>query len=341
MNQQLVEQISKDRSIRRVLTGKSHYLFFNLFLSHYAQYDPAFFHNEMFALTEGKDRLVAVMAFRGSGKSTVMNLSYALWAILGIQEKKFVLIISKTQSQAKSHFLNIKRELESNALLKSDMGPFSVDGDEWGMHSLVIPHLEAKIVCACRDQGVRGMRHGTRRPDLIICDDVEDSVSVKAAEEREATYRWFMDEVFPAGEKNTKIVVLGNLLHGNSFMMRLKKMIEEEKIDGVFRAYPLLDDDGRILWPERFPNSEAIRVLKQSALDETTWEEEYLLRTSQGEDSMPCRMVWDPNAKRRKYDWDEKKFPPRFFKSYRISAPVIRPSITIIMWLGDKDKPRP
>ena len=79
-------------------------------MSHYIIYPFAQFHREMLSLTEEINlRLLVLIAFRGSGKSTLMSLSYPIWAILGVQQKKFVLIVSQTQSQARLHLANIKR----------------------------------------------------------------------------------------------------------------------------------------------------------------------------------------------------------------------------------------
>ena len=59
------------------------------------EYPFAPFHNEMFKLAEDQNiKVLVVMAFRGSAKSTILNLAYILWSILGVQQKKFVVIIS-------------------------------------------------------------------------------------------------------------------------------------------------------------------------------------------------------------------------------------------------------
>ena len=57
-------------------------------------------------------------------KSTIITMSYPIWTILGEQQKRFVLILCQTRVQAKQHMVNLKRELESNTLLKNDLGAF-------------------------------------------------------------------------------------------------------------------------------------------------------------------------------------------------------------------------
>ncbi|OGL65776.1 hypothetical protein A2753_02815 [Candidatus Uhrbacteria bacterium RIFCSPHIGHO2_01_FULL_47_11] len=233
----------------------------------------------MFAFTEDESvKNLVVVAFRGSGKSTIMTLSYPIWAILGKQQKKFVVILGQTQRQARQHLVNLKQELERNKLLRTDLGPFKEQEDEWGSYSLVIPRYGARITAASSEQSIRGLRHGPYRPDLIIADDVEDLTSVKTREGRDKIHQWFTGDVIPAGDKNTRIVVVGNLLHEDSLIMRLCASITEGKFDGAFKDYPLLDESGRCLWPGKFPTKEAVEAIKRSIGNESAWQREYLLR---------------------------------------------------------------
>lgn len=125
LNENELIEIKKKRSVRKALAKNSHFWFFTIYFSHYISYPFAQFHNEMFSITEDINLKMAVLvAFRGSSKSTIMSLSYPIWAITGCQQKKFVLIVSQTQSQARLHLSNIKRELETNELLKMILVPF-------------------------------------------------------------------------------------------------------------------------------------------------------------------------------------------------------------------------
>lgn len=241
----LLEEIINDRLVRTTITRASHEWFFTIYLSHYVQNPSAPFHEELFALTEDPDlKFLCVVAFRGSGKSTIFTTSYALWSMLGQQEKRFVLICCQTRVQAKQHMMNLRQELENNALLKDDLGPFQEEHDEWGSASLVFSQTKARISVASTEQSIRGFRNQQYRPDVIICDDVEDIASTKTQEGRDKTHQWFTSEVIPGGDIETKIIVVGNLLHEDSLLMRLKNDIETGKRKGEFREYPLINADG-------------------------------------------------------------------------------------------------
>ncbi|MBT5823818.1 hypothetical protein HOH67_01675, partial [Candidatus Peregrinibacteria bacterium] len=166
-----LNDLIQDQKTRRELTYGSHFLFFHTYFSHYIDCKTADFQKEMFSLTEDMSvKSIVIVAFRGSGKSTIMNMSFPLWSILGKPQCKYVIIVGLTQGQAKRHLKNIKQELENNQLLKADLGPFNEIENDWSSYTLEIPELGARITAVSIDQSIRGTRHGSHRPDLIICD---------------------------------------------------------------------------------------------------------------------------------------------------------------------------
>ena len=279
MNKDLLESLSNDRSVRRAVTRESHLMFFHVYFPKYVKYEIAEFQKDIFRITEDQsNKLACIVAFRGSGKSTLVTFSYSLWSILGVQQKKFVLIICKTQAQAKQHMTNLRHELENNKLLRSDLGPFQEEtGGEWAMSSIVFKNTNARITIASTDQSIRGIRHHEHRPDVIILDDVEDLNSTKTLEGRNKVFDWFTREIIPLGDLGTRILLIGNLLHEDSLMMRLKKKILHKELNGVFHWFPLVDEDNKCLWPGKFDSPEKIEDLRKNVANELAWQQEYLL----------------------------------------------------------------
>lgn len=276
--QKMTEDIIKDKQLRRAISQKSHFWFFHIYCNEYIKHETAPFQKEMLTLTEDDNiKNLIIVAFRGSAKSTIMTMSYPIWSIIGKQQKKFVLILSQTQQQARQHLANIKREFEANEMLKEELGPFRQE-DEWSTSSLILPNFGAKIMAASAEQSIRGIKFGPHRPQLIICDDVEDMNSVKTYEGREKTYKWFTGEVLPLGDKDTKIITVGNLLHKDSLVMRLKDNINNNKLEATFKAYPIIDNDSKALWSGKFINQADIEKLKREIGDEVSWQREYMLR---------------------------------------------------------------
>jgi len=285
-NQTLQNKLFTDKQIRAEITSQSHQWFFSTYFPEYITHATADLHRDLFAITEDESiPLAVIVAFRGSAKSTIMTMSYPIWAIIGKQQKKFVVIASQTQYQAKVHLMNIKRELESNELLRNDLGPFEEQREEWGSTSLYIPKYNARITAISTEQSVRGIRHGAKRPDLIIADDVEDMASVKTREGRNSTFDWYTGEIIPAGDTSTKRIAVGNLLHEDSLLMRLKERIENDEIDGIYREYPIVKDD-KCLWPGKYPDKASLNRLRRSTGNKISWEREYMLRIVADEDQV-------------------------------------------------------
>lgn len=287
----LFERMMTDRSVRAAVCSESHYAFFHFYLAHAVNYDTAAFQREMFKLSEDESlQKLFIVAFRGSGKSTIFTTSYPLWAIMGKQQKKFVLIPCDTLQQAKIQMGNIKQELEGNELLKNDMGPFEEDSTEWGAYSIVFKNFNARILVVSTESSIRGIRHGRHRPDLIICDDVELTASVRTKEGRDKIYRWLKRDVIPAGEfRETRLVIVGNLLHEDSLLMRLKREVKNGEINGIFKAYPLIDKNGRCAWPDKYKTEQDLLEQEKEVGNKNAWLREYLLKIVPEDDQVITR----------------------------------------------------
>lgn len=290
-----MRKILQNKKLRQRLAYEDPMWFSLIYLRHHFEYSFAPFHLEIFQLMKDpKYELIVIMAFRGSGKSTLMNMVNVLWSILGKPQKKFAVIVSQTQEQSKNHFANIKDELLSNALLREDFGPYTEDEKEWKKMSLDLIYHESKIQSVSWETGIRGIKYGSIRPDLIICDDLEDSSAGIDKIKRDELYARFVSEVLPLGSKNTRIIVLGNLICDESLLMRLKSDIENDRQEGIFRAYPIIDNDCRILWPERYGNIEKIKEL-QKRFPLAIWAREFVLKSlsSSKDGKMPKIIIQD------------------------------------------------
>ncbi len=223
-----------DPAVRAGMAWNSFSLYFDLYYPEYREYDTAEFQYEMFSIGEDQNLKLAVVAgFRNSGKSTILSEACAVWSILGKPQKKFVLLLGQTVPKARQALANIRNKLQRTKLLHDDLGPFKQD-DTWGLDSIVLPKFGARITAASIEQSIRGFRHNQHRPDLVIADDLEDFESVKTAEGREKPWEWFNREVKPAGNDSVKFIVLGNVLHQDSFIKRLESAIAGG-MDGMYR----------------------------------------------------------------------------------------------------------
>jgi predicted phage terminase large subunit-like protein len=309
----ILNKIFRDKRARQEIVKKWLEIFFAFYFHHYLKYETASFQEEIFHILEdGTNRLFVLVAFRGSAKSTIVTTAYVLWSILGVQQKKFIIIHGQTEQKARQYLMNIKYELENNDLLKKDLGPFEEEKNQWGATALIIRKLNAKIMISSTEQSIRGIRHGEHRPDLIILDDVEDTNSVRTQEGRDKTFNWLTGEVIPAGSKEkTRIIAVGNLLHEDSLLKRLQQKIENGEMDGLYREYPIIDLEGNPLWPGKYPTSEDIEIEKRRVASNIAWAREYLLKI----------ISTDEQIIQREWIKTYRELPPlRFFGYHAVSV---------------------
>lgn len=287
-NQEMdIKQITSNQKLRRQLAINSFYWFFHIYLHDYVRFKTADFQKEIIGIAEDQNLKNAfIVAFRGSAKSTLATLALPLWSIVGKHKKNFIIIISQTQSQAKLILSNIRRELETNQLFIKDFGRLSTDpaNSEWNSSTIVLGKSGIRISVYSTGESIRGIRHLSTRPDLIIGDDLEDLASVKNKDMRNQNFDWFTGEVMPLGDRDTKLIVIGNLLHEDSLMMKIKNGILNRTLDGKFFEYPLVSADNQIAWPGKYPTQIEIDEERRKIGNDIAWYREYLLQILPPED---------------------------------------------------------
>ena len=159
----------------------------------------------------------AVAAPRGHAKSTVMSLKNVLHAAL-YGYKRYILLVSDTETQAAGFLDAIKNELEYNEAILRDFGPQA--GKTWKTSSALLQN-GCRIDAVGSGQKLRGRRHYQRRPDLILCDDIENDEGVRTAEQRQKTADWFWKAVCKSGDRFTDILFIGTILHHDSLLSNL------------------------------------------------------------------------------------------------------------------------
>jgi predicted phage terminase large subunit-like protein len=247
--------------------------FTHLYLSHYIQYQTPDFHWQIYKdLSNDEVGFIEILGFRGSAKSTIASLAMPLWAAV-TGKKDFIILISDSFPQAKIHIANIIHELNSNELLNKDFGPFQ-GKDEWQATSIILKK-KTRILARSRGQKIRGLRHLQHRPDLVICDDIENIEAVRTIDQRNKTEEWFLSDVVPAVNSDSgKLIVIGSLLHTDSLIARLRKQIINDKT-GIIREYPLIKNE-KSIWETRFDSKEIEKV--KHRVGQRFFLREYLLK---------------------------------------------------------------
>lgn len=278
VSQKILDQIYLSREFRKELADNDMFWFFSIYFARYIQYRTAEFQREIISLVSDENiKIAAITAFRNSAKSTLCSLVLPIWAIVGKWQKKYVVIVCQTQARARETLANIRAELEMMGILVGDYQPREGKTDKWSEDTIIIPKYGAKISVISISESIRGLRYLQYRPDLIINDDLEDVPSCQNNESRKKLWQFVNGELIPAGDRNTKYVFIGNKVHNDSLMMKLKNAIESGKMKGVYKEYALIDKNEKIAWPGKFPDMKAIEDLKSNYASEIDFLREQML----------------------------------------------------------------
>lgn len=245
-----------------------------IYLGHYFDKEPAKFHRQLVEILEAEaEEAVGVIGFRGSAKSTFCSFAYPLWCAI-FKKYNFIILINDTVQQVKLNIANIKAEIEENEFIKEDFPHvLNTNANKWTETELKIGK-DIFILGKSRGQKIRGLRFRQWRPQLIIIDDPEDYEWTRKKANRDKTERWLNSEVVPAQEEfKCKMIVIGNLLHKDALMGRIKKR-------GTFKMFEfsLLDAQGNITWKGKYPDMDAVNKQKDKVSNSVIWQREYLLK---------------------------------------------------------------
>ncbi len=161
----------------------------------------------------------AIEAPRGHAKSTTFTFKDSIHAAV-YAYKHYEIILSDSSEQAEGFLADIKTELEENAALREDFG--DLEGRIW-KSSVILLANGVKIEAIGSGKKIRGRRHKQWRPDLIVCDDLENDENVHTLEQRKKLLNWYYKAVSKAGDTYTDIVYIGTLLHYDALLANVAK----------------------------------------------------------------------------------------------------------------------
>lgn len=233
----------KDRQ-NRILKAKDDFRFFVLtYLSHHLgeiKKETSFFrmwvYNELPSILV-KTNKIEIKAYRGAAKTTLVSRLLTLWQILN-GNKRYAIIISSTLDLAKEGIDLLKTELEDNANLIHDFNikPFNVWSSE--EISFMIDNVACKIKSFGAGKKIRGTNFLSIRPDLIICDDIENDENIESKSQRDKLYKWFNKAILKLPSRlnpSYNVIIVGTTLHYDSLLKRIEK-----RSDFVGYNFPLI-----------------------------------------------------------------------------------------------------
>jgi predicted phage terminase large subunit-like protein len=213
---------------------------------------PAKFHQELYELLL-TEQFAAVAAPREHAKSTIVSLIFPVYCICE-KLRRFIVLISDSQPQARLLLGAVKAELEDNDKLRTDYGDLVPHGDgaKWAEEDIVTT-TGIRVSARGAGQSLRGLRQRAARPDLVIVDDLENDEAVENPESRKKLMQWFKRAVLNLG-KSCQFLVIGTILHHDSLLANLLKPDAFKRF--VKQVYQAVDEawtEASVLWPARWP----------------------------------------------------------------------------------------
>lgn len=242
------------------------------------------FHRIMWDYFCSDDKQVAVSAPRGHAKSTAGTHAYVLASIL-FRDQDYVLVVSDTVTQAVQFLGDIKRELAENDDLRSLFGveEFLKDTEDDLIVRFDDGH-QARVQARGSEQKVRGLKWCSKRPGLIVGDDLENDEIVMNRDRRTKFKRWFFGALVPCKSDIGKIRLVGTILHLDSLLENLmpefqlgpsrqKHLVRTELSEAAtiklpwksikFRAHN--EDMTKLLWPGKKSKEEFTAIRENYA----------------------------------------------------------------------------
>jgi predicted phage terminase large subunit-like protein len=257
------------------------------------------FHKECWDLCCSDEKFVAIAAPRGHAKSTAVTLGYGLATLL-FRQRKFMLLVSDTESQSALFLGTFKQELQDNTEL---IDLFGIKRNENGQVKF-IKDSETDIIVECEDghrfriiakgaeQKLRGLIWNGSRPDIIMCDDMENDELVMNKDRRDKMRRWFKGALLPCRSDDGIVRIVGTILHMDSLLERLMPNESDKTThrDGLktystrksmwkavkYRAHN--EDFSELLWESKKSAAEFKLLYEEAVKDGTTdiYSQEYL-----------------------------------------------------------------
>lgn len=223
------------------------------------------FHRQGWELYCSDHPQVDLVAPRDHAKSTAFTFDYVL-AEVCFRSSDYVILIGSTEDMAAEQLSNIREELLENEDLRAEFGIVEFEQDS--KIDIIVRCDDGhrfRILARGGEQKIRGKMWKGKRPNLIVCDDMEDDEQVESRDRRMKFRRWFFRAAKQALSRTGKIRVHGTILNEDSLLARLQKNKTWKSL--YFKAHQSFDDFSNRLWPAAW-SVERLKARRQEFIED-------------------------------------------------------------------------
>lgn len=190
---------------------------------------------------------LAIAAARGHSKSGKFSNAFPLHQVV-FRRRRYILIISETDSLSKKLIGWTNKQLKFNEKLREDFGPLldpRNQQNEKDNEEAYITTTNTLVEASSAGKQLRGKRHGSHRPDLVIIDDPSSMNNEGTKEAREKLVGWFNSVVVPIGSKSTSIVLVGTMVSATGL---LNHVLKRKDFKSSFHGAVISEPSNPQLW---------------------------------------------------------------------------------------------
>lgn len=213
---------------------------------------------------------IAILASRDHGKSYFWSNLFPIWKAYRYDKDSYRkdirlcrqgFMFAHTQDKAEDYLQIIKDHIEDNEILKEKL--FILKNGRFGLGR------EVKFKTGC-DLRVRGFGSAVRgfHPGWIICDDTLTDTMIYSKSQRDKSIDYFYSSIRPMLVPGGQVVVVGTPFHHEDLYSSFRPKKDDKEsgkwgTEWVFREYPAIFPDGKILWEDRYSFKELMNRRKE------------------------------------------------------------------------------
>lgn len=223
------------------------------------------FHRAGWAAYCSDEPQVDLAAPRDHAKSTAFTFVFIL-AESCFRISDYTILIGSTEELAAEQLSNVREELLENDDLREEFGIVELEKDSTTDIIVVCDDGHRfRVLARGSEQKIRGRMWKGKRPNLMVCDDIEDDEQVENKERRAKFRRWFFRAARQALSRGGRLRVHGTILHEDSLLARLQKNKTWKSL--FFKAHRAFDDFSDILWIEGW-SEKRLRARRQEFIED-------------------------------------------------------------------------